>query len=303
MLLSEVVRKFLSWAATTLADGTVAGYRRHLERFTADVGDQVVAELRPHHLMSWGLTWHKLQAVQRCFSWACSAAELIPKNPFSSIRRPIPGQRRRTLSRVELSRLLRASAGDFRAFLLAARETIARPQELRAVSWEHLRHDASRGDLVAELRAGRVVALLEDFKARKRRSNPHAVRLIPITPRLGRLIARLAAIAGTMAGPIFLTSSGRAWTKEAVRLRMARLRKRVGLVKDHRGENVCVYTLRHTGGTDAAAAGVRDRVLAELMGHSSTRTTARYQHLETSHLVDAMAQMTAYRKKRRPGST
>lgn len=303
MLLSAVVAKFLTWASTTLAPGTVAGYRRHLERFTEAVGDQVVDELRPHHLMTWGLTWHKLQAVQRCFAWACSSAELIARNPFTNVRRPPLGHRRRILHRAELVGLLRGAAADFRRYLLAARETIARPQELRAISWEHLRHDATRGDLVAELRAGRAVAVLEDFKGRKRRSDAHAVRLIPITPRLGRLVARLAQIAGNLTGPIFLTSAGKPWSKEAVRLRMKRLRKRLGMGKDHRGENVVVYTLRHTGGTDAAAAGVRDRVLAELMGHSSTRTTARYQHLETAHLVDAMAQLSAYRKKRRPGST
>lgn len=299
MKLSEVIAAFLAWASKSLAKGTVAGYRHYLESFELDAGDQAVELLKPHHLMSWGSTWHQIQAVQRCFSWAADEAELIPRNPFSRIKRPPLGQRRRTLQRAELVKLLRAAATDFRLFILAARETIARPQELRAMCWEHLRHDPGRGELAGELRAGRCVIVLEEFKGRARRIDTNAVRVIPITPRLGRSLARLAQIAGTLAGPILKTCRGKPWTKEMVRMRMRRLRKRTGLGADHRGEKVCCYTLRHTGGTEAAAAGVRDRVLAELMGHTSTRTTARYQHLEVAHLVDALDQVVKHRKRRR----
>jgi site-specific recombinase XerD len=35
---------------------------------------------------------------------------------------------------------------------------------------------------------------------------------------------------------------------------------------------------------------VRDKVLAELMGHTNTRTTQRYQHLQAKHLADAIRQ-------------
>lgn len=299
MQLSEVIIAFLTWADKTLSPATVAGYRRQLEAFQAHAGDQVVDELKPHHLMSWGHTWHRIQAVQRCFSWAADEAELVARNPFTRIKRPPLGQRRRTLQRAELVKLLRHAAHDFRRFLLAARETIARPQELRAICWEHLRYDELRGTLAGELRAGRVVIVLEDFKSRKRRSDTNAVRVIPITARFGRMLARLAQIAGNLAGRVLLNARGKPWTKEAVRLRMKRLRKRLGMKADHRGENVCCYTLRHTGGTDAAAAGIRDRVLAELMGHTSARTTARYQHLEVAHLVDAAEKLAAHRKKKR----
>jgi integrase len=71
-------------------------------------------------------------------------------------------------------------------------------------------------------------------------------------------------------------------------LRMSRLRKRLGLSRDARGEQLVCYSVRHTGATRAAAAGVRDRILADIMGHTNTRTTARYQHLEVSHLTAAI---------------
>jgi site-specific recombinase XerD len=67
-----------------------------------------------------------------------------------------------------------------------------------------------------------------------------------------------------------------------------RLRDKVGLGPDENGEQVVAYTMRHTSATRASARGVRDRVLAELMGHTSTTTTQRYQHLQADHLAEAI---------------
>ena len=56
------------------------------------------------------------------------------------------------------------------------------------------------------------------------------------------------------------------------------------------GENIVAYTLRHTAATRACTSGVPDRVLADLMGHTSTNTTRRYQHPQLEHLADAIKQ-------------
>ena len=45
------------------------------------------------------------------------------------------------------------------------------------------------------------------------------------------------------------------------------------------------HRLRHTYGTELAAAGIDLLVLRELMGHASAETTARYVHLSTAHLA------------------
>jgi site-specific recombinase XerD len=74
---------------------------------------------------------------------------------------------------------------------------------------------------------------------------------------------------------------------------MGRLRAKLGLGPDENGEQIVSYTLRHTAATRASARGVRDRVLAELMGHTSTSTTQRYQHLQADHLADAIRQANA----------
>lgn len=285
--LSVAIRKFLSWADRQLAPGTVADYRRHLERFQKAVGDLPVAELRAHHLVNWGRTWHNIVAVQRCFNWLAEV-ELIERSPFTKVRRPRPGRRRRTFTREELTRLLRAAPRDFRAFLIALRETIARPQEVRSLRWCEIESVDATLSIERALAIGQAYFRVEEYKSRERRACPDEPRIIPISRRLGRLLLRLAARSRDTKGAIFRTQRGHSWTKEATRLRLARLRKRLGLGRDARGEQLVCYSVRHTGATKAAAAGVRDRILADIMGHTNTRTTARYQHLEVLHLTSAV---------------
>ena len=54
------------------------------------------------------------------------------------------------------------------------------------------------------------------------------------------------------------------------------------------------HRLRHTYGTELAAAGIDLLVLRELMGHASPETTAGYVHLSAEHLAaeDAAARAT-----------
>jgi site-specific recombinase XerD len=53
-----------------------------------------------------------------------------------------------------------------------------------------------------------------------------------------------------------------------------------------------MYTTRHTFGTGACSKGVADRRLAELMGHTDTKTTQKYIHLANPELQQAAVQAT-----------
>ena len=173
---------------------------------------------------------------------------------------------------------MRAADEHYRAVLLALRHTIARPQEVRAVRWKHL------------LLQPHPMFELRDFKAKSRRKDRQvARRRIPLDDRMLRLLGRLAGRRNPSPDDhVFLNSRGRPWTANALRIRMRNLRRRLKLVADENGEQVVNYTLRHTAATRACAAGLRDRVLAELMGHTHTDTTARYQHLQDRHLHEAI---------------
>lgn len=290
--LSDLATRFFDYISTRNAKGTCYYYRLHVGNFVLTVGNLAVDDLRRHHLLTWAKSWHQFQSVQRLFHWAHAEMELIDRNPFKGIKRPRAGRRRRVLSRKDVCKLLRAAAPEFRAFLLAMRETIARPQEIRALRWELLRWDAASHSREQALRAGEARFELLDYKARERRAEPDVPRVLLVTARLGRLLARLGGQGEHADGFIFRNQDGQPWTSNAVRLRVMRLRRRTQLERDERGERLVAYTLRHSGATTATINGVPDRVLAELMGHTSTRTTARYQHLSIEHLRAALLRMT-----------
>lgn len=298
LLLSELTKHFLDWTAQHRKESTTREYKRHLDRFVAATGDCDVSTLKAHDLLKWGRTWHQIQAVQRLFSWALNDAELVDRNPFRRVKRPSLGLRRRTIDRAVLARLLRESGREFRRFLLVMRETLARPQEVRALRWEYLCWPGPEEGAVTALVQGTAAFVLDHYKASDLRRDPNVPRVIPVSPTLGRLLARLLAALPAREGPVLLNSKGRPWTNNAVRCRMRWLRKRLKLHRDHRGENVVAYTLRHTLATWAAARGVRDKMLAELMGHTTTRTTNRYCHLNVEHLQAVLQKLHA-RKLRR----
>jgi site-specific recombinase XerD len=54
-------------------------------------------------------------------------------------------------------------------------------------------------------------------------------------------------------------------------------------------QRVRPHRLRHTYGTDLAAAGIDLLVLRELMGHASPETTASYVHLSAETVADEFA--------------
>ncbi|MBV9075167.1 MAG: site-specific integrase [Acidobacteria bacterium] len=289
--LKRLVNQFLAWAEVALKPATVASYQHHLRRFVLVTKNKQVRSLRPMHLTRCQGSWHLWQAVQRMFNWAVDEAKIIRVNPFSRVRAPGRRQRKRILSPRELALFLRRSSRRARAFLLALRETFARPQEIRAVQWCDVQSESPAVPVEVALPAGRALFVLHEYKDRARRADDSAPRVLLISRRLGRLLLRLRRRARSAEGPVFLNSRGRPWTKNAVRCLMRRLRRRLGYARDERGEQVVAYTFRHSRATLAAASGIVDRVLADLLGHVETRTTARYQHLNVQHLREALKRM------------
>jgi integrase len=284
LTLGQLADRYGEWMQREVLAGrlrprTLDYYRDQLQKFLDALGGQRSAlTVLPHEVEMFKTGWHSVQAAQRLFNWGMKMG-LIPENPIRSVQKPDLGQRQRILSPVDTTRLLRAADRDFRPFLLAMRHTIARPQEVRAFQWKQLTYDPV------------PMFVLRDFKAKKRRKDKAAVRIIPLDDRMLRLLNRLAS--RQQPSPedhVFLNSDGKPWTANAVRCRMKRLRDKAGLGPDENGEQVVAYTLRHTSATRASARGVRDRVLAELMGHTSTTTTQRYQHLQADHLANAIRQ-------------
>lgn len=298
---SGLIEMFLAWAVTNLKPGTVYYYRLHLGRFCKAVESVPVAELKKRHVTTWEKKWHPLQAVKRLFQWAVEEAEVIDRNPFATVRLPHAGQRSRVVTRRECVRLLRESSRAFRDYLLALRESIARPQEIRSVAWEHIQPRLERTELLRMLPTGRCRFVQADYKSRERRTDPNEPRVIVINPRLGRLLVRLRRRVTDAAGVIFINDDGRPWTNNAVRLRMRWLRRRLKIDDVARGERIVAYTLRHTSATDAIAGGFPLKLVSVGMGHTNVRTTNRYLHPSLEQLISATLAYCAQKNRRACG--
>lgn len=289
--LRKVINAFLRWANAALAPNTVAAYGHHLRRFARAIGNKDAKRLRAIDLTGWGKSWHEYQAVIRCFNWAVDEAKILRSHPFLDLSLPPRNERLRILSPAEMQGFLRGTRPAGRGFFLALRETMARPQEIRAACWHNLQSEDPCLVIEDALREGKALIVLRDFKDRRRRRESTRPRVLLVSRRLGRLILRLRRSSAAAADHIFLNSRGVPWTRNGVRCLSRRVRRRLGLAADANGENVVAYTFRHSRATLAASKGIVDRLLSDILGHVETRTTRRYVHLHVGHLREALSKL------------
>jgi len=282
--LSDLHRLFLSWSASFHKKNTTEIYRHYFRQHVERLGDIEVSKACPALFAAVCQTWHSASAAKRLFGWAKDEARIISDNALTGLKLPTRAKRRRVMTPTEAAKILRASSPDFRAICLAWRESFARPGEMRRVRWSDLRSSDPSLTVHQALAVGSAYVLMFDAKDASKRKHADTIRVILISPRLGRLLSRMWRRRESEFALIFQTSSGRAWTRNAVRCRWRRLLRRLGIDQDGRGEKLVPYSWRHTGATAAAAAGVRDRQLADILGHVETRTTTRYVHLSPDEL-------------------
>lgn len=296
---SEITKLFLDWAKAKLKSTTLGNYTYHLRKFEKLHGTKETSELIPHDLIVFGTNWHKMQAIQRLFRWAKREAGLIKKDPFKNLKRPSIKKRKRTMTRKECLKLMRAAAVSLRSILLILRETICRPAEARQLRWEQIRRFDESIPLSRSLATGQAVFVIEDHKTSTTMVDSDAPRILVINRRLGRFLARLLQRSPKTEGVILQNSEGEEWNKDSLRQAVRRTCKRAGLVEDYRGERIVAYTFRHSVATAAAIVGVRDKLLADILGHTTTRCTQRYLHLCHEHLQLGMLQIEGGRKARK----
>lgn len=304
VLVRDAVPLFLEGIETMVSPNTLAFYRHYLTRFVEDAGDVPLKDVSPVVVHRFSTKYHPVVAVQRLCSWARLEAHLIKRNPLQGMKNPRHGHRRRILSDLERVRLLRACRPSFRAFVLAMLESIGRPGEIREVKWGNIRTSGKPTFSVDNLVDGQAFFWLDKFKAQNKRGDRYAIRLIPISARLGRLLARMWGDGRQLGDVIFQNRDKRGWTSNAVRCQFRRVRLRAALGADVRGERVVAYSMRHTAATAAAGAGLKAFTLAELMGHSDIRMTQRYVHFRPDHLIEATKAISKWKRdesaKKRP---
>jgi integrase len=155
-----------------------------------------------------------------------------------------------------------------RAAILLGGDAGLRAGEIRALRREDIGPDkllVQRSDWFGELKA-----------PKSGRSRP-----VPMSARLVQAIGECAR--GHASPTILVRSDGTPWTREVMRVGIARLCLSAGV------ENLGWHALRHSLCSRLAARGVPASAIQAIAGHSSVKTTERYMHLAPSATVDAIA--------------
>ena len=295
--MAAIAENFLRHAKANVAAKTYRGYSDALVSFCNRHGRRKVRELKPYDVTRWldgKPTWGKwarhgaVAAVKRCLNWAVAEGYLAT-NPITWVRTAKGGRRevlieddvhgammraedcgRRPGRRIELlgRKPVRRDA-CFRQVLIALKHSGARPGSIAAVRIEDMAPDGSAWIIHQHKTRGKTGAAL----------------IIYLSPCL-QTLTRIAA-AGRTSGPLFLNSRGQAWTSNAIRCRMTKLREKCGLPS-----GTVAYAYRHSYATRALVNGTDVATVAELLGHTDIKMIAQnYGHLDLhkEHLKRAAA--------------
>lgn len=251
---------------------------RVLDLFTKQFGDRLITEMRPADLVfwvaahrSWKSDWTRgriLRTVQRPFFWA-ARLQLIERSPFAGLTHP-PGNRGRPMTDQEFRLILRNAKPCFRRAVIALRFSGMRCGELRELQWEHIDFN-------------RQCAIMAEHKTAKTRKDrrPRVIVFHPVVWRLIEWIRR------SRRNPryVFTNRDGKQWSRAAIDIRLARIRKKVGLPTDCK-----LHSARHGFAKQAAMNGVGMATIAELLGHTTLEMARYYVDLygDNDHLRNAV---------------
>lgn len=263
---------FLEHCARHRSPATVRFYAGRLKLLRATYGAREWSSLSPLDILesladagqgrSDSTRRHNAVALESLQAWLIEQ-QLIERPLFGKLEKPRMGRRDRVPTPEETERLLARASPAFRRMYLALRQCGARPGEF-------CRLQATEVDFAAR----RIV--LRQHKTARRTGKP---RLIPIGETLGGFLRE--AMGDRTAGPVFLTEQGKGWTVENLSRTYARLRRAAGLPDD-----LVLYLARHEFGSELIRRGEDIKTVADLMGHSSVKTTERYIHRDVTELAD-----------------
>ncbi len=193
--------------------------------------------------------------LSQCLRWAVKNDHIL-KHPLAAIEMPSTQSRERLLTRADHLKLCKASNKVFRPLMRMAWIVGARPGELRNLKWEQIADDFSR-------------AVLSEHKTAKKTEKP---RVIYFPARAQASLKRRKSRRKTDSPFVYLNHRKKPWTKNAVVIRMRRLKEVTGL-------EAVAYDYRHAWITRALENGIEIAVVAELAGTSPTMVARVYSKL------------------------
>lgn len=280
-MLSACIESYLN-DCYGLAPGTQALYSYHLSRFLDAVGDVEMAEMGECRLVRGFMSALRRQdgeayspyyldqvyrTLNTFFVWSVQEG-VLDRNPMDRVRRPrVPRRKSPRLTLEEVERLLDAVGETGHPLRNLAMICLAVDSGLRR--GEVLGLEVRNVDL-----DGSIIRVLG--KGSKERDVP-----LGVVAREA-LQAYLAVRPASSSLRVFLSSGGKALTKDALQTLMYRLKKRAELPQ------LRWHLLRHTFANHFINGGGGLRKLQKILGHSSVRTTADiYTDPELNELQEA----------------
>ncbi|MBX3426580.1 MAG: tyrosine-type recombinase/integrase, partial [Pirellulales bacterium] len=275
---ADLADEFLDDVKARRKPQTHLGYRNRLARALGIIGPRtLVQEICKLHLArleqrmtadySPSTVKDTIAAVQAVFAWAVRLDVLVV-NPLIGYKKPQALTRSRVITDAEFDLLLQKSDTSFQNVLQALRWTGCRPGEIRTLTWDCVDLDAG-------------MWILKDHKTITQQRRPRP-RIIPLPDVIWNLCRELAKQPHVPTDHVFLNARQGPYSKDALCRKMTRLRSRAK-IEAKGGEQISLYSTRHTFGTEASGR-VTDIELAALLGHTDCRTTQRYVHINTDRL-------------------
>lgn len=240
-----------------------------LSRFAESVGPATLARtIEGRHLLKFLKSYNSAarkrdvgSTVKRAFRWAMDSG-ILPRTDILSVKFEKAKSRESMVSRADHERLVKSCLG---------RTKKARPFALVLVA---LWHTGARPIAIRQLTAANVMPtgdwVFREHKTRGSTGMPLVIHPGPCAQTLVRILTRFRP-----KGPLFRTSLGEAWSKNALVLRFRREREELGIDND-----VTLYSYRHGWTTDALVNGMDLVTAAALLGHTSTKMVSEvYGHL------------------------
>ncbi len=277
---------FVAWAMQNTAKGTWGNYGTYCAQFANVYGQRFARDIKPFHVTRWldeKDNWSQatkrtaIISVKRMFSWSVEMG-LMPSDPLKTLKRPGRVNREVVITPEQHAAMIAKSDGRgqtrraacFRPVLIALKHSGGRPSTVASVRAEDVAEDLS-------------MWVLNEHKTRKKTRRPLLVYLSPCLQTLTRI-----ALHQRKSGELFRNARSEPWTRNAIRIRMKRLRESLQLPK-----GTIAYAYRHTYATNAMLNGVDIATTAELLGHTDVRMVSEVY----GHLAGAPEHMKAAAKR------
>lgn len=236
--------------------------------------DSIADEIIPLHIAEWldanrerwsGTTKaHYISTIQSMYKTGMKLG-VIKSNPLLYVDKPEIDTERFVLTRSQEDRCLnelQKEDGYFRDIFMAMLRTGARPQEARAVTPANIQSAGNENNAV----------WVWHWKAGTAPKGKHA-RTIWMRGEMEQFTRERVKADG----PLFVMKHGKAWTANALRIKIMRFREKIGLPR------LVAKTPRHTFCTRLQQAKVDPSHIQVLMGWTSLDMLSTYGHLDRFH--------------------